>query len=169
MWLLGSGGWQTCRAWSSSCSSPAPGPSSPLCSTWRLHHSLEILMSSFCNMVPSVPCDEVSARGAGAEKRNSSSQASWWIILPEVSNFMFLKALNTFFQNFQSVHVTVSRLKTAHTTHATYVQTKMTIAHNGVYPCPWTSLLTGKRETVYWLAPTRANTLWYYRCWWYYV
>ena len=57
-------------------------------------------------MVPSVPCDEVSARGAGAEKRNSSSQASRWIILPQVS--------------FQTAHVSVSRLKAARTTHAKY-------------------------------------------------
>ena len=47
-------------------------------------------MLSNCNVVPSVPCDEVGARGAGAEKGNSSSQASRWIILPQVPYFPFL-------------------------------------------------------------------------------
>ena len=115
----------------------------------------------FCNMVPSVPCDEVSARGAGAEKRNSSSQASWWIILSEVSNFMFLKAKYTLFFWFPTSPRFIVKIGSS-SHNSRNIQTKITFANDGVYPCPWTSLLTGKREMVYWLAPTRVNTLWYF-------
>ena len=41
--------------------------------------------SYFCNVVASVPCDEVGASGAGAKKGNSSSTTSRWIVLPQVS------------------------------------------------------------------------------------
>ena len=52
------------------------------------HHHLAL--HNLCTVIfilPSVPCDEVSARGAGAEKRNTSSQAPRWIILPQVRTF----------------------------------------------------------------------------------
>ena len=41
--------------------------------------------SYFCNVVASVPCDEVGASGAGAKKGDSSSATSRWIVLPQVS------------------------------------------------------------------------------------